>query len=119
MPRDPPLTLMTQEGPHIVYTEWMTGKGEGFPLYWPSPNAGLPEEQRALGVTIGDIGIISPEGAFHYLFNICNPGVDEDMEPADPGSIIVESLYYPKGEPVVSISREDVSASKPDEFLHR
>lgn len=30
----------------------------------------LPTSYRASGVTIGDVGIITPEGGFSYLFNV-------------------------------------------------
>ncbi|KAM6503995.1 hypothetical protein JOM56_000938 [Amanita muscaria] len=45
----------------------------GYPLYIPEPDHGLSREYRKRGVRIGDVGSITPEGAFDFLFNICLP----------------------------------------------
>lgn len=43
----------------------------GYPLWIPSPDTQLPVTYRASGVCIGDVGIITPEGGFSFLFNVC------------------------------------------------
>ncbi|KAJ7843054.1 hypothetical protein B0H14DRAFT_2265648, partial [Mycena olivaceomarginata] len=45
----------------------------GFPLYDPGPRQTLPQEYRNTGVAIGDVGRITPEGAFDFFFNIYLP----------------------------------------------
>ena len=40
----------------------------------------LSIEYRRQGVNIGDVGIITPSGAFSFLFNICLPA----SHPANP-----------------------------------
>lgn len=47
------------------------GRNRGYPLWIPSPNMLLPVCNRASGVRIGDVGIITPEGGFSFFFNVC------------------------------------------------
>jgi len=55
-------------------------KGRGFPLWIPEPNKRLPRAYRKKGVNIGDVGIVTPSGAFSFLFNICVPS-DNTINP--------------------------------------
>ncbi|KJA25511.1 hypothetical protein HYPSUDRAFT_134515, partial [Hypholoma sublateritium FD-334 SS-4] len=45
--------------------------GRGHPVWIPEPNSRLPDTYREKGTCIGDVGIITPEGGFDFLFNIC------------------------------------------------
>jgi len=56
-----------------IYAQHLLRKQRGFPLYIPEPNRRLSIEYRRQGVNIGDVGIITPSGAFSFLFNICLP----------------------------------------------
>ncbi|PPQ77885.1 hypothetical protein CVT25_015372 [Psilocybe cyanescens] len=56
-----------------VYKRHMQPKGYGHPLWIPQSNMRLPVPYRQTGVCIGDVGIITREGAFDCLFNICLP----------------------------------------------
>ena len=59
-----------------IYEQHLTLKGQGFPLWIPSPNRRLYLNFQRMGVHIGDVGIITDSGAFSFLFNICLPHND-------------------------------------------
>jgi hypothetical protein len=65
----PPITLSDSEN----YSRCLLPKGHGYPLFVPKPNDNLPRECLSQGVSIGDVGIVTSDGAFDYLFNICHP----------------------------------------------
>jgi hypothetical protein len=56
----------------------------GYPLYIPSPLGGLPAAYRRKGVRVGDVGVITANGAFDFLFNACqpDPGINPGVLPA-------------------------------------
>lgn len=56
-----------------MYTRLLLPKKLGFPLWTPEPDDNLPDEYRNKGVSIGDVGIMKPDGDFDFLFNICVP----------------------------------------------
>ncbi|KZP03795.1 hypothetical protein FIBSPDRAFT_703710, partial [Athelia psychrophila] len=65
-----------------VYARQLLPKKHGYPMYYPEPLDNLPLEYRKRGVSIGDVGIIQPDGSFEFAFNIfilwteSNPGVN-------------------------------------------
>ena len=59
-----------------IYERLLQGKGRGFALYVPEPNMHLPHAYQKIGINIGDVGFITPDGAFSFLFNICVPRDD-------------------------------------------
>uniref|UniRef100_A0A8H7XWW5 Uncharacterized protein n=1 Tax=Psilocybe cubensis TaxID=181762 RepID=A0A8H7XWW5_PSICU len=59
-----------------VYEQHLLQKGRGHPLWIPQPNIHLPTPYRVKGVCIGDVGIITSDGAFDFLFNICLSATD-------------------------------------------
>jgi len=91
--------------------------GMGFPLWFPEPGRRLPVEYRMKGVSIGDVGLITPDGAFDYLFNICLPRDDPvnvnrvpenfvPLESWDPSDVHEVEFAYPPGGHVASGSIE-------------
>ncbi|KZV95560.1 hypothetical protein EXIGLDRAFT_567651, partial [Exidia glandulosa HHB12029] len=48
--------------------------GHGYPFWIPEPDAHLPSEQRSEGLRLGDLGILTNDGGFDYLWNIHLPG---------------------------------------------
>jgi len=53
-----------------VYLRLMLKHKHGYPLYRPGPKRNLRMEYRKRGVRIGDVGRITPDGAFDFMFNI-------------------------------------------------
>ncbi|KAK0435528.1 hypothetical protein EV421DRAFT_1716647 [Armillaria borealis] len=54
----------------------MLGLGHGFPLWFPDLDSNLPAAYRASGTRVGDLGYITDDGGFAYLFNVCAPADD-------------------------------------------
>ncbi|KAJ7603733.1 hypothetical protein FB45DRAFT_701851, partial [Roridomyces roridus] len=48
----------------------------GMPLYLPGPGENLPQEYQRHGVSIGDVGSLTPHGDFDFFFNIYLPADD-------------------------------------------
>ena len=67
-----------------IYAKCLLPLKEGYPLYCPElpdrRNVGAYyEAYRSKGIDIGDVGIITPDGDFDFLFNICD-GPRSDIE---------------------------------------
>jgi hypothetical protein len=104
-----------------VYARLMLPKKRGFPLWIPQPHQNLPRDYRKNGVDIGDVGIVTSDGVFDFLFNICRPshdpinrdGVPDDflpLQPPNPGDIIKvtdESTHIASA--LISIERSQLS----------
>jgi hypothetical protein len=58
--------------PSDVYARNLLVKSIGHPLWFPEPSSYPPEYTRK-GVGVGDVGVMSIEGHFDFLFNICLP----------------------------------------------
>ena len=54
-----------------IYSVQMLTQGSGYPLYMPTPSGGLPITYQKRGIRIGDVGTITANGAFDFLFNAC------------------------------------------------
>ncbi|KAJ7672788.1 hypothetical protein B0H17DRAFT_1243486, partial [Mycena rosella] len=71
-----------------IYCNQLLRQRRGFPLFVPEPQPNLPEEYQRTGISIGDVGRITPEGIFDFFFNIylpadhpINANVPEDFSP--------------------------------------
>jgi hypothetical protein len=76
----------TNQGYAEVYVRHLLPKKCGFPLWVPKPHPNLPEEYRRKGVDIGDVGIVTSNGVFDFLFNICLPAndpINDNLVPPD------------------------------------
>lgn len=113
---------MLQAAPDI-YTDCLLPLKHGYPLYRPEPDYGLPRAYRNHGISIGDVGIIKPEGYFDFLFNICqgpgspepNPvnehGLPSGLEPLEPGEVLDDPNYFGQKAVVANGSAENTSIS--------
>ncbi|KAG7089232.1 hypothetical protein E1B28_010931 [Marasmius oreades] len=54
-----------------VYARALYPLGHGCALWIPEPNDALSEPYRETGVRIGDVGILTIDGGFDFIFNIC------------------------------------------------
>jgi hypothetical protein len=79
-----------------TYQKLLLPKGHGIPLYFPGLYDNLPAACRDRGVTIGDVGIITDEGGFDFLFNVCQPCDDpvniDRIAPSFPTVVLNESI---------------------------
>ncbi|KAJ7605822.1 hypothetical protein DFH06DRAFT_254897 [Mycena polygramma] len=88
-----------------IYCSQLRRPRRGFPLFVPEPPQHLPAEYRRSGVEIGDVGRITPEGIFEFLFNVYLPAnhpinngqVPEDFVPLQryPARDVVDLDYEP------------------------
>uniref|UniRef100_A0A0W0FX36 Uncharacterized protein n=1 Tax=Moniliophthora roreri TaxID=221103 RepID=A0A0W0FX36_MONRR len=65
---------MEREGQR--YARHLFLHGHGYALWIPEPNDNSTPEYFDQGVRVGDVGIITNDGGFDYLFNICAPADD-------------------------------------------
>ncbi|KAJ7603317.1 hypothetical protein FB45DRAFT_128286 [Roridomyces roridus] len=87
-----PEPAIFSEGNH--YSSQLLYQGRGYPLYIPGPQVNLPSQYRRTGISIGDVGRVTPEGDFDFFFNIFRPANDpvnanvpenfEALSPYDP-----------------------------------
>lgn len=57
----------------------------------PTPPDGLPLSHRENGVRVGDVGVITGNGAFHFLFNV----FEENDRPIE-STILTSKKFGPK-----------------------
>ncbi|KAJ7661321.1 hypothetical protein DFH06DRAFT_988381 [Mycena polygramma] len=95
-----------------TYSRLLLPKGHGYPLFHPQPFDDLPLELRRNGTEIGDVGIVTSDGSFDVVFNICRAandplnrfGVPDCFEQVRlvSGDIAPKELYYRPGSDVSS-----------------
>ena len=108
------------EVPSDVYARGLLPKKQGYPLFVPEPYDNLPPEYRHKGASIGDVGIIKPDGSFDFLFSICAAadagincnGVPDGFEEVKllPAHISLINNMYPPGSDIASatVTKEDI-----------
>ncbi|KAF8997770.1 hypothetical protein BDQ17DRAFT_1428888 [Cyathus striatus] len=74
-----------------VYVGSLFPLKKGYPLFFPQPDQNLPEEYRRKGVSHGDVGIITSDGAFDFLFNIWHSAQD----PINPDDLPEDFVSLP------------------------
>lgn len=100
-----------------VYTRLLLSNHLGFPLWNPAPDDNLVSDYREKGVSIGDVGLITSDGKFDFLFNICLPsdhpvnqqyGVPKDFEVLSQAiQITKDPMHYPLGASFANSSRKN------------
>lgn len=73
------------ELPSQLYSRILMREGRGYPLMDASLPHELPSQYQSNGVMIGDVGIVTEDGYFDVLFNICEPAdgaINGGMVPA-------------------------------------
>ncbi|KAK7030255.1 hypothetical protein VNI00_014272 [Paramarasmius palmivorus] len=95
-----------------LYARLLYPLGHGYALWCPEPNEALPAEYTREGIRLGDVGLITLDGGFDFLFNICLPaddpinrsrGTPEQFRPLPcDGQVFQNSHFFKPGEPVYS-----------------
>jgi hypothetical protein len=108
------MSLAEPSPPSEVYARLLLPKRHGYPLFIAEPDDSLPLEYRTKGTSIGDVGIITPDGSFDFAFNICVPADDPvncyrvpdgfEQVILDPDDVSLLSNMHPPGSDVSSAS---------------
>ncbi len=67
--------MATDRAPDI-YVPFLITKGHGYPLWLPDPFSTLPPAYLRCGTQVGDLGYLTDDGGFAYLFNVCKDASD-------------------------------------------
>ncbi|KAF8196277.1 hypothetical protein K438DRAFT_2016830 [Mycena galopus ATCC 62051] len=102
-----------------LYSRLLLPTGHGYPLFHPQPFDDLPLESRQVGTEIGDVGVVTSDGSFDPIFNICRAaddplnrfGVPEGFERVNlcPKDITLRELYHLPGS---NVSTDRVGAHR-------
>jgi hypothetical protein len=114
----------SHESPAILYSRLLASQSPGIPLFIPEPDEDLPKEYRSQGVMIGDVGVITPDGAFDFYFNACahanDPinfnGVPRNFRPIKlkPSNVSTRPYALPRGHVISSSSVQKRSLALDD-----
>ncbi|KAL0567788.1 SCF ubiquitin ligase complex subunit cdc4 [Marasmius crinis-equi] len=59
-----------------IYASALCSLGFGYPLWIPEPNNALPDDYKKKGVRTGDVGVLTDDGGFDFVFNACVSATD-------------------------------------------
>ncbi|KAK0433775.1 hypothetical protein EV421DRAFT_1690386, partial [Armillaria borealis] len=59
-----------------IYVPLLMTKGHGYPLWLPDPFSTLPPAYLRCGTQVSDLGYLTDDGGFAYLFNVCKDASD-------------------------------------------
>ncbi|KAF9255075.1 hypothetical protein L218DRAFT_377677 [Marasmius fiardii PR-910] len=60
----------TEEKDSLVYSRLLLQCGRGYPLWNPQPSENLSDEEQIKGIQIGDVGVLTEDGALDAFLNI-------------------------------------------------
>ena len=81
----------------------------GYPIYMPTPCFELPIAYRKRGIRIGDVGTLTAEGAFDFLFNVCQSDAGNPIELPDEFKLLKPSIRsYHKFVPETCLTSDHV-----------
>ena len=83
-----------------IYRQLMLLHPYGYPLYRPEPGKSFPAKIRKQGVRVGDVGLVTRDGSFNPLFNVCSHSVNplrlpDNFETIDTVRILARELFPP------------------------
>ncbi|KAJ7476205.1 hypothetical protein FB451DRAFT_1034030, partial [Mycena latifolia] len=116
----------TEHAEAEIYCSQLMRRKRGFPLYVPGPQRNLPDEYQKRGVSIGDVGRVTPEGIFDFFFNIYLPAhhpINANDVPDDFSSLApyapkdVVNLDFDPGSYVSSSSVHDLGPNSPSQYV--
>jgi hypothetical protein len=94
MRRDDQNIMAAEQSPSDIYARLLLPKKQGYPLWFPAPDEDLPVEYRSVGVDVGDVGMITSDGAFDFLFNIRHPANHPVNWKGVPGGFVPLTLQH-------------------------
>ncbi|KIL58032.1 hypothetical protein M378DRAFT_61149, partial [Amanita muscaria Koide BX008] len=88
------------------YTRSMLECMVGYPLYEPEPFTDLSTKYLNEGVNVGDVGYVTGDGTFDFLFNIC-PSQNSSINPSNlPNGFSLETPEHSKTRKMRPLSRD-------------
>ncbi|KAF8890334.1 hypothetical protein CPB85DRAFT_1231169, partial [Mucidula mucida] len=91
----------------LVYRRLLSRTGHGYPLWIPDPDENLPEAYHKDGINIGDVGLLTEDGGFDFLFNVHASG----NAPVNSGAVPPD--FYPL------LASNDPHPIRKTSFIHK
>lgn len=87
---------MSDHRAHVVYRRLLSRTGNGYPLWIPNPDENLSAEYQTSGISIGDVGLLTADGGFDFLFNVHASSADpvnDGGAPPDFHPLLLDDPY--------------------------